>query len=711
MRAKEIEMRMSRVRRVPGGFGLGLAVCSLIILVVSFPARVSGGTRRVLTQDATQLDAAFAAADRAATVEDLIREAKAASYNTTYVREGLFYAAALVSTSERFVEDASLTKRAIKGAVFATLLELAAAGEISKWPKDEQLYSIGPSGLTALEKYLNFAREGDPINIMLRRMPSIDGSEIAGEYRFLRLNFYLTGRYVLLESADTPWLDLSPRWKKSEGALGPEARSKSVPVEGLFYAFPLASIRFIVAIEKAYLCLSLLPSDTLLKKYALLLAGDSFYFASRASGSDESYKFAGTASDILRVAVEAFRRQPPAGGALLTADNLLPRLTAARFFARKFRVALEDYNAAANALNRPADFRVYGEWGAAICLLGMGNTTGAATRFRNVAMLLQKATPALDNSQYRYLMLGLIDTVGAKAVLGDQPQLDYLHAAAEAWRGTYVPEDTRYRLNLNLLQALYTVGRHDIAARFLMREIARVHKRAEIPFRVIELDYMKELGATLGDVYSELSWTMDEGGNVKPRLANMQEWSRDFAPTKLDKFLSGCFGTSRYGTCSPEEDRATAVQTYAPDAVAPFEGVYSQLKQLVGSGLIESNVMDFDFNSISPAPKTDHSGIDIARWVEEEFTRTPPNVEPLLKLVWIEWCYLPLAELGLANSSLSTWRYRPLNNSGLTSASRIELKLKSTGQFLDPRTQRVWELFRDVHEFLLNNYGENIHAR
>jgi hypothetical protein len=668
----------------------------IISLAVSTPARGQQATEN----RAAQLDAAFAAVERATTTQDLIREATTASYNTAFVREGLWYASALGTLPKGYGDELKL-KRVIKALVFATLLELAARGELSRWPKDEQLFAIGPNSLAAIPKYVAFAREGDPllgtgdpINSWLKRGPSIDECMVDGNYHYRRINTYVTGTYELLEWTDTSVLGLSPQAKTLQGALGAEYKEKTTLGEALSYSLPLANTRFIVAIAKAYLCLSLLPPNSPLSKYALTIAGSSFFFLSQATGSDERYNLAATASDILRESVAAFR----AGGRLLTAENLQPRLTAARFFARKFAVALEDYEAAASAPNRPADFHAYGEWGAAMCQFGMGQTSMAAEHLLRLATLLQKETPALDHSPYRYIMAAIVDAAGAKSLFGERLLTESLKAAIASWRNLEFSEG-RHELNMDLFSTLNTIGRYDIEARFTTRELAHVHQLAHPDFRAIEAVYLQELGAALSDAFSDLSWTLDEDGSFKPRLKDMKEWSHQFAPAPMDKYLAGCLGTNRYGACSPEEDRATVWELYAPASFAPFESMPSQVLQQVIDNAADHKSPATDSKSNALPPSAPVPAKDFTQWVLQEYSRKPPNVVPLLKLAWMEWFFLPMPR-----SSTGSWHYRPVDKSGITSVVGIEARLKEAGPSVSPQTKRVWELFREVHDFLLRNY-------
>jgi hypothetical protein len=669
----------------------------------------SAQARSVEFDDRVQLDAAFSAMERSGTIDDLLREARTASYNTRFVREGLWYAAALGTVPEDYVRRIFLIKNVIKLSVFATLLELASRGEIEKWPADEQLFTLGRSSLVAMPNYIAFGREGDPllgkgdaINAWLRRNPSLDESLLDGDYHYLRINSYATGTFFLLERADANIRGLSPRWTKSQGLLDANVRSNTIPVEALSYSVPLSSTPFIIAISKAYLCLSLLPQDTPWKKYALTISGNSFYYFSRASGSDDSYQLANTASDILREAVSGFRSEPNPDGTRLTAETLQRRLTASRFFARKFSVALADYVEAAKEPNGPVALNVYGEWGAAMCLLGTKNKSQAAEHFRRVASLLERTPQSPDLAHYRYLLAALVQAQGAKDVFGETEISPNLRAAIDSWRTLEFSETARKDINLDFAYVLYTIGNYETAAKFLMREIARVHQEAAPEFRIVESDYLRELGAAISDVFSELSWTLDQDGSVRPRSKDLKEWGHQFVPSRMDDYLVGCFGTNRYGACSPEEDRATVVASYSPNANTEFGSVVGQLLQLLNSKQIDPKVLLT--NNASVQPKAQPPLKDITQWVQSEDGRTPPNPVPLLKLTWVEWFYLPLSGLSRPGPSVFFWRYRPIDESGMTSLTQIETKLNNPQQPSDLKYLRTWQIFKESHDFLLKYY-------
>jgi hypothetical protein len=121
--------------------------------------------------------------------------------------------------------------------------------------------------------------------------------------------------------------------------------------------------------------------------------------------------------------------------------------------------------------------------------------------------------------------------------------------------------------------------------------------------------------------------------------------------------------------------------------------VSSTILQLLATGIIDAKTLD------TTARKSDSSLKELVEWVEQEGKKSPANIDPLLKLIWIEWFYLPMFSLGTPN--LSSWRYEPSNRSGLVTVPKLEPRLKSVSSEDAARIERIWTLFEDVHQFLL----------
>jgi hypothetical protein len=622
----------------------------LVLLLVNAASVTQAGQDR-------NLEAALAAVEKAKSIDDLLNEARSAPYNTAFVREGVWYAAAVGSWNADFAANTSLQQRVSKALVFATVLELASQNNLAKWPKDETLFVLGPPGLNALKQEGNFGRE-EPLNAMLQRRPEIR-NDWHGYYRYLRVNNEFEGYYLLSEQSDTPWGDLTREPKTTRKALSLAVNKSKISSEfGLSYKFPLEAMNHMIVAGKTYLCLQLLPKQSPYRRYLQIVAGNLFYFASEAAGPD----IALAAEYPLKEAINSLRDNPVKHGTLLTADNLQPRLTATKFFGRRLRAALEDYRVAANALGREPAYRLYGEWGTGICLLGLVDRN-AVLHFRNVAESLRQNSP--KNLEYRYMLSTLYEVLGPGEVLSSDDQHRELIVDIESWRKGIVGYPRRHSINLDLLRILVTINRYDAAARLLMREIREVHSHREAEFRVIERHYLRELGASLNDAFAALSWKIDDEGISRARSDDKREWSRDFAPAIEDR------PGLKYGTVSPEEDRATCVTPY----------LVARAKQAA-------------------------LGREVIQWVTEGLSQVPPNVKPLLKIAWVEWFFLPFTSLDDPNPNVSaeTWRYKPGSDSGYVSSSSIERELARFSNNVDKETRRVWNTFQDANRFLIANY-------
>jgi hypothetical protein len=594
---------------------------------------------RVAAQE-NDLAGALGFVAKAGEAQELIREAASAKYNTAWVREGVWYAAALGSLEPKFSDDIHFQRLVMRTGMFATLLEIANRSELAKWPSDEQLYDVGPQSMQALGRYGAIDQRREPIDALLARRPEVTEGFWRGYYRLLRLGSRSGGEAMTLEKSDTPWRDLGREWKVTQ--RGPDGTAEKEELqEGASYSFPLEALNHIVIVAKMYLCVSLLQEQNPARRYPLIIAANSLYAASEATGP----RLAQYAQKELGKAISLTPAQPNSDGKLLTRDVLQTRLTSMHFFGRNLSAALRDYRTAAAATHREAEYRLWGEWGTGVVLFGLRDSE-ASTHFRRVAAAVKQQGTS-KASGYRY-MLGTLHTLfGGREILGDADEA--LMSEVDTWRGASLPPGERSNRNLDLLRILFTIGRYEAAASLLMLEIPAARKQGTANARETELHYLRELGATLNEVIELLSWVVDADGNESLRTGPLDVQQRDFPKA--------------YAMSSAEEDRAVCWEMYETEP--------TRFKQ----------------------------------WVDHELKRQPPNVKPLLKAAFIEWFFAPLASLSKPDTAIASWCYRPAAMTGLTSVADMHGQMLRAADSVDEHTTRVWKVFSDVRTFLTKTYG------
>lgn len=125
-------------------------------------------------------------------------------------------------------------------------------------------------------------------------------------------------------------------------------------------------------------------------------------------------------------------------------------------------------------------------------------------------------------------------------------------------------------------------------------------------------------------------------------------WIRFFAPIEGDlRVLPG----DRYGRRSPEEDRATCAEFYSQSRFIPlWKQLITEAKPRELMHLLQSDQRRF----------TAQSGEAFTAWATAELRRSPQNIEPLLKLAWVEWFLVPGVELRKPFSGNLSWEYKPV---------------------------------------------------
>ena len=149
-------------------------------------------------------------------VEDMLAAASKVEFNNEFVREQMWYLAALVSTETYSNSNEPLVgpdpKLLLKYTTFATILELLANGSLHRLPKDESLWAIGPASVRALQKRTGYPPPSAPILRLLERKPNMDGPK-HGRWYHMRIIDPEAREATILERADAPIAGFSHEWQ------------------------------------------------------------------------------------------------------------------------------------------------------------------------------------------------------------------------------------------------------------------------------------------------------------------------------------------------------------------------------------------------------------------------------------------------------------------------------------------------------------------
>ena len=183
------------------------------------------------------------------------------------------------------------------------------------------------------------------------------------------------------------------------------------------------------------------------------------------------------------------------------------------------------------------------------------------------------------HENYRYMLIAFSDLFEKETVVGTTLAAEEMRL--DSWSESPIGEYGRYRMNFDLGRVLWTIGRFTEAASLWMREIDRLPQKDIRDSTIPELEYLRELGASMNDVFELLSWTIDfqSSGQYSARIEEAL-WLKDFAPTWMDRAFGRGDGRP-YGAVSPEEDRATCLEAYGavlrdPDLAQLLSGVIEE---------------------------------------------------------------------------------------------------------------------------------------
>ncbi len=569
------------------------------------------------------------------------------------------------SLRPEFEEETYLHRHSIRLAALATILELQGTAGSSKIPKQLDLASVDSVSLKALSANGVVSTKGSLRDYLETAPPIVELRSTDGGHQYRRIDIDTSEKVIRFEKCDVQHGQFGPQWLMQSGP-------STGRIRGRFFNFPLVAINFYNVAAKAYLFRYLLPETSKARASLSALAAMALHHAGKANPD-------GGATTALFPLKSAISELKSIGGSS-RAVGVLERFYATSCLrSGQLARARNAFGEQLKSLNVEDAYHIYANLRLGVIAEGLGSG-GSKPYFKRA--LDHPEFP--DRPEFIYWLVAYVHCFGDDRLdAADRQKLQRFQMAPDR----QLSGAHRHVENLAMLQDLLSSGNEVAAVKLLIRELREFDRSGIKNIRWFEARYLTELGACLHDVFRGICWKRDRNGDLVLRSSDSAYLKSRFAPTEVVNLAAKDRASEakggRYGAISPEEDEATCLELYHPE----------ELREKLGQMLASTGV-PFDPRSISVRPSK--PAADFAEWVTGELQRCPPVIEPLLKLVWIEWFYLPL--MGIENHTEVEWSYRPVNHSGLTSPDHVRDLLANAT--LGDGHAGVWATFLSAREYL-----------
>ena len=491
-----------------------------------------------------------------------------------------------------------------KRAAITRLMEAALIRGGSK-PDSVPLDYLSSGDIAAMRHAVGFPDPADLLLYLLLRGPSLLDSFELGQYTAIRAASHGSPYRILFERSDIAYLDLSPTFRESILLREEDPVSRIPGEQAKTRRFNLSYLPDLVLAAKAFRAAQRAASDR--SVYPLLIARRA---VNRA--------FLGSSPVVYSTEWEAVRALRSYSG---KDDYIRESATAA-----EFRIPVVDFSfrlfkdAAATfgnlaTLDVDVPFTLWALWREALSLFAY--RADARPAFDRIGDLIGPSTPReahefalflhyLPSQDLAFLRRTTHWIATARAALRQNPILT----------DGPIDSDTEYTFPAQMR----TIGRPDIAARFLMDRI-RFSRRTGDGH---ETDHLRGLAPFLKDYCYMISFTMSSTAGWQRRVTPAYNALLDFLhsvddraePTARGEALAYDGTRFPYPALIPEEDCNIIFLAY---------------------GVVE--------HSQSPlmhrTPAEDRSRLvqEIENWVHEAMSRNEPapSIVPYLKLIWTDW--------------------------------------------------------------------------
>lgn len=537
------------------------------------------------------------------------------------------------------------------------------------------LDKLSPDDISAMQDTVGFPDGGDLLLYLMRRGPSLRDSFEREGYTAIRHAPEGISFRVLQEQSDRTYLGIEPEFGVKLLHPKDDPVFKSPHEYAKTRRLNLAALPEMVLAAKAFRAAGRTREDQVV--YPLLVAVEAVNRAFLADQRDFRPVLYYTELKLLK-ALRAYSGTDPF--LLDEARRLEFRRPRTAFFARFFEDAAVAY---ASAPVPPDDRRgkVGAAWGEALSLFAYGADAGPA--FERVVALVEP-----DTRKYAEILRLFLDYLPAHeaARLGDVAAWRARVAEVLGSAPIQAEGQTDLALGRDFAHLMATIGRPDIASRFLMNRIRAVKGLPQ------ESQYLLLLAPFIRDYCHIISFQLSPAGSWIRREPKGYDVHLDF----LDNFnaegqlvgpgevvVSGG-NRSAYPTLNPEEDCAVILVAY---------GVVDSLPP----GWLIERTSDKERAAIV-------SGFEA--WAREAASRKEPSpsIVPYLKLVWLDW--FAQAFEALKNPTFafdaSKFRYNAIDASTLATPERVRELLRH--EAATPDQKNLIHLFLEAHLFLEEMY-------
>jgi hypothetical protein len=647
--------------------------CGQVILVVALLCTNVLPTSKSVGDDSAQ-PPELRDAGSARDIKTLVLRAREAAYNSRATRVRLWHAADAVCSSP------SSSSTAIAGAVqlacYATLLERVAGNENVVWPADEDQFTLGSAALRALQDFSGYPANGDGNIRLFERKPRIEMRSLNGLYRQYRFDFHRDSVSMIYEWTDIPVAGLTQAKTETKVLLPAGQPIPDPAISGHFTSFPLAALNEVIAAGQICLFRELI-SDKECQQCAESIVSSLFLKAASPQPS-----FGLIAAGLLKSTIDSYKSTM--SPEVLAGTQL--RYAASFFYAGRMHAALTEYERAVTPENNP-ELSTSRLWGIAVCRL--------ATRQpdRGVAwkQVYSQLSTKIANTDIRRQVLASLCRV--------LPPSEFGCAVAECeWysqlreKPSVQSASERYSVTVSTRSLLLQIGRWEDCVELLLEELQFARNMGDKGAEH-ERSYVQSLLVIMGnEAFNTISWSKNAANGLwSPRLADNGVVHADaFAPYYTGGDDPRVKGTQikRYGILAPSEDLATCVELYGVSPDAMPDGLRTRVSEKVAAA-VEREI-----------------GVGVKKWVTDELARTPPNLQPLLKLIWLEWFFVPSFDFPQNDDSagLRGWVYRPSAVTGMTSPAAIESLFSGTDEGKMSAERQVYRVFAKVRKSLEAKY-------
>lgn len=531
--------------------------------------------------------------------------------------------------------------------------------------------------VSAMKAFTGFPGEDELLHYLFVRGPSVRDDFEFQNYAIVRLSPDFVPNHILRERASEGYLGLSEQFSQREIKPADDPVFKAPGEQAKTRTLNLAALPQIVLAAKAFRAAQRAPAED--RHLPLLIAAAAINRAVVADATD--FRPVVYASEWL--AINALKEAKPNNSLLqnelLRLERRIPRTA---FFARLFSTASDAYR---NAKFPAGDShgKIWSAWGQAISIFASGGDSGPL--FRSVYDML---TP--EHARFVWMFNNLIKSLSdnERTRLGFNNDIDAALAELLAIRPVVTDDKSWKILNQDFLRIIETIGRPDIAVRYLVTEAEQITDDPDRQWRRDQI--LRWLGPFAHDLCYLISFEMSGSRSWKLRATNGYDPMADFLDNvhpdgelvQAGEVIVPLEGERPYSSVNPEEDCATVFVAYG-------------VKIYTANGLVEE---------VTPDEEKANIVLPFQTWVDNAQQRDNASIRPYLKLIWLEWfgqSFVPMKNTSIGHNEFI---YRPVNASELVTREKIYLLIShpTSGQ----HEKNLIEVFLLLHSHLEASYGK-----